>query len=60
MRRRGLLQPIDYQGEWRELAKARRAAFAKPPDGPNQVWQLDLSEYEHASGGIWRLAGVWD
>jgi hypothetical protein len=29
MRRRGLLQPIDYQGERRELAKARKAAFAE-------------------------------
>ena len=58
MRRRGLLQPIDYQGERRELAKARKAAFADPPTGPNQVWQLDFSEYETTTGGIWRLAGV--
>jgi putative transposase len=60
MRRRGLLQPIDYQGERRELATARKAAFAEPPTGPNQVWQLDFSEYETTSGGIWRLAGVCD
>lgn len=60
MRRRGLLQPIDYQGERRELAKARSAAFAEPPTGPNQVWQLDFSEYETTTGGIWRLAGVCD
>jgi putative transposase len=60
MRRRGLLQPIDYQGERRELAKARSAAFAQPPTGPNQVWQLDFSEYETSTGGIWRLAGVCD
>jgi transposase InsO family protein len=57
LRRRGLLQPIDYQGERRELAKARKAAFAEPPSGPNQVWQLDFSEYETTSGGIWRIAG---
>jgi putative transposase len=60
MRRRGLLQPIDYQGERRELAKARKAAFADPPTGPNQVWQLDFSEYETTTGGIWRLAGCCD
>jgi len=60
MRRRGLLQSVDYQGERRELAKARKAAFAEPPTGPNQVWQLDFSEYETATGGIWRLAGCCD
>jgi transposase InsO family protein len=60
MRRRGLLQPIDYQDVRRELAKARKAAFADPPTGPNQVWQLDFSEYETTTGGIWRLAGVCD
>ncbi len=31
MRRRGLLQPVDYQGQRRELARARKAAFADPP-----------------------------
>jgi hypothetical protein len=60
LRRRGLLQPIDYQGERREPAKARKAAFADPPDGPNQVWQLDFSEYETTTGGGWRLSGVTD
>lgn len=60
MRRRGLLQPVDYAGLRRELAKARKAAFADPPTGPNQVWQLDFSEYETTTGGIWRLAGVCD
>jgi putative transposase len=60
MRRRELLQPIGYQGECRELARARKAAFADPPTAPNQVWQLDFSEYETTSGGVWRLAGVTD
>ncbi|WP_406723865.1 hypothetical protein WJ438_03180 [Streptomyces sp. GD-15H] len=27
---------------------------------PNEVWQLDFSEYETTSGGIWRPAGVTD
>lgn len=60
LRRRSLLQPVDYQGERRELAKARKAAFAAPPTRPNEVWQLDFSEYETTTGGIWRLAGVTD
>jgi putative transposase len=60
LRRRGLLQPVDYQGERRELAKARKAAFAAPPTRANEVWQLDFSEYETTTGGIWRLAGVTD
>jgi transposase InsO family protein len=47
-------------GERRELAKARKAAFATPPTRPNEVWQLDFSEYETTAGGIWRLAGVTD
>ncbi|MEU5885196.1 integrase core domain-containing protein [Spirillospora sp. NPDC047279] len=33
---------------------------ADPPTRPNQVWQLDFSEYETTAGGIWRLAGVTD
>jgi len=60
MRRRGLLQPVDYQHQRRELAKARKAAFTDPPTRPNEVWQLDFSEYETATGGIWRLAGCAD
>jgi len=60
MRRRGLLQPVDYAGQRRELARARKAAFADPPIRCNQVWQLDFSEYETTTGGTWRLAGVTD
>lgn len=60
MRRRGLLQPIDYTGERREHAKARKAAFADPPTAASQVWQLDFSEYETTTGGTWRLAGCCD
>lgn len=60
LRRRHLLRLVDYQGERREHAKARKAAFAEPPTRPNDVWQLDFSEYETTGGGIWRLAGVTD
>ncbi|WP_338155568.1 integrase catalytic domain-containing protein [Arsenicicoccus dermatophilus] len=35
-------------------------AFAAPPTGPNQVWQLDFSECETTGGGTWRVAGVVD
>ena len=60
MRRRGLLQPAGYQGGRRELARARKAASADPVTRPNQVWQLDFSDYETTMGGTWRLAGVTD
>ena len=60
MRRRGLLQPVDYQRERRELAKARRAAFVDAPTHRNQVWQLDFSEFETTAEGTWQIAGVTD
>ena len=60
MRRCGLLQPAGYQGERRELARARKAAFAEPVTRPDQVWQLDFFDYETTMGGTWRLAGVTD
>lgn len=55
-----LLLKADYQRERRQLATARKAAFTSPPSGPNQVWQLDFSEYETPAGGTWRVAGVAD
>ena len=60
LRRTGRVQPIDYQAERRQLAEARRAAFAAPPSGPNQVWQFDFSEFETRKGGTWRIGGVAD
>jgi transposase InsO family protein len=60
MRRRNLLQPVAYQRQRRELAQARTRAFADRPSAPNQVWQLDFSEYETTSGGVWRIAGCAD
>ena len=60
MRRRGLLQPVNYQTERRQLAAARREAFVEPPTHRNQVWQLDFSEYETLAGGTWRIAGCAD
>nr|MBA2768641.1 transposase [Sporichthyaceae bacterium] len=60
LRRRNLLQPVGYTRERRQLAAARRAAFLVPPTGPNQVWQLDFSEFETSRGGTWRIAGCAD
>ena len=40
-----LILASEYQKQRRELAKNRKAAFAKTPTGPNQVWQLDFSQY---------------
>jgi transposase InsO family protein len=60
MRRRGLLQPVNYQAERRQLAQARRAVFVDPPARRNRVWQFDFSEFETNAGGIWRLGGTVD
>lgn len=60
LRRSGRVLPVDYQAERRQHAAARRAAFVVPPSRPNQVWQLDFSEYETRRGGIWRIAGCSD
>lgn len=60
LRDEGLILPSDYQRERRRLAERRRAAFAKEPTGPNQVWQLDFSEYETTTGGTWRIAACRD
>jgi putative transposase len=60
LRRRGLLQPLRYQAERRQLAVARRATFVQPPVRRNRVWQMDFSEFETGGGGVWRLAGLVD
>ncbi|MCP9485033.1 MAG: integrase core domain-containing protein [Gaiellaceae bacterium MAG52_C11] len=60
LRRTGRVQPVDYQAERRQHAQARRAAFVVPPSGPNQVWQLDFSEFETSCGGTWRIGGTAD
>jgi putative transposase len=60
LREEGLLLEASYQRERRQLAARRKAAFAVEPTGPNQVWQLDFTEFETTSGGTWRLAGCRD
>ncbi|MFC5999901.1 integrase core domain-containing protein [Quadrisphaera sp. GCM10027208] len=57
LRDEGLLLEANYQRERRQHAARRKAAFATEPTGPNQVWQLDFSEFETTTGGTWRLAG---
>jgi transposase InsO family protein len=60
LRDEGLLLEANYQRERRQHAARRKAAFATEPTGPNQVWQLDFSEFETTTGGTWRLAGCRD
>lgn len=60
LRDQGLILPDQYQRERKKLAERRKAAFADEPTGPNQVWQLDFSEFETISGGTWRIAGCRD
>ena len=51
---------VNYQAERRQHAEARRAVFVVPPTGPNQVWQLDFTEFETRMGGTWRIGGIAD
>ena len=60
LRDEGLILEANYQRERRKLAERRKAAFAKEPTGPNQVWQLDFSEYETTVGGTWRIGSCRD
>lgn len=46
LRDEGLILPVYYQREHRKLAERRKAVFANDPTGPNQVWQLDFSEFK--------------
>ena len=60
LKRTGRVLEIDYQAERRQHAQARRAAFVVPPSAPNQVWQLDFTEFETRMGGTWRIGGIAD
>ena len=60
LRDEGLILPAHYQRERRQLAARRKAAFAVEPTGPNQVWQLDFSEFETDAAGTWRIAACRD
>lgn len=60
LKRNGRVLEANYQAERRQHAEARRAAFVVPPSGPNQVWQLDFTEFETRMGGTWRIGGIAD
>ncbi len=60
LKRTGRVLEVNYQAERRQHAQARRAAFVVPPSGPNQVWQLDFTEYTTRMGGTWRIGGIAD
>jgi transposase InsO family protein len=60
LKRTGRVLEVNYQAQRRQHAQARKAAFLVPPDGPNQVWQMDFSEFETRMGGTWRIGGCAD
>ena len=60
LKRTGRVLEADYKAERRQHVEARRAAFVVPPSGPNQVWQLDFTEFQTRHGGTWRIGGATD
>jgi putative transposase len=60
LRRRGLLLPVGYRADRKSWAVLRRRVFLDPPTERNRVWQMDFSEFETSSGGIWRICAVID
>jgi transposase InsO family protein len=60
LRDSGLVLPIDYVRERRDLAKARREAFVTIPTRRNRVWQTDFFELQTSGGGAWRCGDVID
>jgi putative transposase len=60
LKRTGRVLEVDYQSERRLHSEARRAVFVVPPSGPNQVWQLDFTEFETRHRGVWRIGGIAD
>jgi putative transposase len=60
LRAAGLVLPVDYVAERRDLANARRDAFVQIPTRRNRVWQTDFFELETSGGGTWRSGDVID
>ena len=60
LRRRGLLLATGFRADRRSWARLRKRVFRDPPRQRNRVWQMDLSEFETARGGIWRICAVID
>lgn len=60
LRTAGLVLPVDYVAERRQLAAKRREAFVTIPTRRNRVWQTDFFELETSGGGTWRSGDVID
>ena len=60
LKRAGRVLEVTYQADRRKYAEARRAVFVVPPSAPNQVWQMDFSEFETRMGGRWQIGGCTD
>jgi transposase InsO family protein len=60
LKAQGLLQTRQHHAERRNLADARKAAFATRPNRRNRVWQMDFSEFETLAGGTWQICGIID
>ena len=60
LRRLDLVLPARYQAERRQLARARKSAFAEIPRRRNRVWQMDFTEFETLAGGTWQVCCVID
>lgn len=60
MRRRNLLPPKNIKGNAAKWLKRGKRRLLIPPIGPTRVWQLDFSEFETTTGGVWRIAGCAD
>ena len=60
LREAGLVLPVDYVRERKNLAAGRRAAFVAPVTRRNRVWQIDFFELETSGGGTWRSGDVID
>jgi len=46
LREEGLVLPVDYVRERRDLAGARREAFVEMSTRRNRVWQMDFERHE--------------
>ena len=61
MARRGLLQPVRYQAERRQLAAARREVFVDPASADETGCDRWTSpSFETTTEGMWQLCGVVD
>lgn len=60
LRRRNLLLPKGFRADRKSWAMLRRRVFREPPTERNRVWQMDFSEFETPTGGIWRICAVID